>query len=210
MLEHLACEVVKDPMHAAICQHDMAEEIHALKDQLPKLKEESAVEKERMKEDFEEQKARLVEKLIHSGLNRKSILSEKYHQNNPWVSKFFFGLPWGEHKARGRTLFTRMVPGFTCDVSGGGDIDEFEKRLCCMIAWQGLLNPTVTAVYGRVPSLSSNYRQEGMPRLGLAGAYLSEIDMEMNHNFLPVDLCKDEKARYMVDRKAFNINLSDE
>ena len=211
MLEQIARDVVKDPMQAAIRQHDMAEEIRALKDQLQKSKEESAAEKERMKEDFEEQKARLVDELIHSGLNRKSILSEKYHQDKPWVSKFFFGLPWGEHKARGRALFTRMVPGFTCDVSGDGDIAEFEKYcICSMIAWQGLLNPTVAAVYGRTPQSISNYRREWMPRLGLAGAYLSELDMEMNHNFLPIDLCKEEKAGYIVDGIAFNINLSDE
>jgi hypothetical protein len=211
MLEQLAREAEADPMKAAIRQHDMAEEIRELKEQLKKSKEDSAAEKEKLKEDFVEQKARLVDELVHSGLNRKSILSEKYHKDKPWVSKFFFGLPYGEHKARGRALFTRMVPGFTCDVSGEGEIAEFEKYcMCCMIAWQGLLNPTVAAVYGRAPSSVSDYRREWMPRLGLAGAYLSELDMEMNHNFLPVDLCKDEEAGYMVDGIAFNINLSDE
>ena len=103
-----------------------------------------------------------------------------------------------------------MVPGFTCDITGEGDITKFEKYcMCSMIAWQGFLNPTVGAVYGRDPSSVSRYRNDWMPRLGIAGAYLSELDMELNHNWIPMEMAKElGKAYFDEDNISFNIDLS--
>ena len=81
--------------------------------------------------------------------------------------------------------------------------------MCCMIAWQGFLNPTVAALYGRTPSTISKYRKEWMPLLGHAGANLSELDMEMDHNFLPLEFCKENGIAYIEDGVAHNLNVSD-
>ena len=177
--------------------------------QLANLKEELGSEIEKLTEEYKSKKEKVVDELIHSGLNRRSLVSQKFHSRKPWVSKFFFGKPWTEHKARGEACFARIVPGFSCEVDGVGDITEFEKYcMCCMIAWQGFLNPTVAAIYDRSPSSISRYRSEWMPRLGLAGANMSELDMEMTHNMLDVKYCKEKGLAYFEDGIAFNINLN--
>ena len=204
-LELLKRQAVANPGAVALRLIDQAAEISALKEQLKKQEKKSEMAMDSLKEDLMIQKERLVEELIHSGLNRRSIMSEKYHAQKPWVSKFLFGKPWKEHKARGEACFGRIVSGFDVHVSGGGEVAHFEKYcMCVMIAWQGFLNPLVAAIYGRSISSISRYKTEWMPLLGIAGANMSELDMEMNHNWLDINYCKENDLPY------FNIDLSDD
>ena len=107
-LEQLTRKAEANPAAVALKLFDQAEEIRLLKEQLKSQAEKSSKEMASMKEDFAIQREKLVEELILSGLNRRSIVSEKYHQMKPWVSKFFFGRPWKEHKARGEAYFAQI------------------------------------------------------------------------------------------------------
>ena len=87
-------------------------------------------------EQLATQREEIMDEFIHSGLNQRILLSDKFHDSKPWISKFFFGRPRKEHKARGEACFGEIVSGFTCNVSGEGEITDFEKYcMCCMIKW---------------------------------------------------------------------------
>lgn len=201
-IERFARDAESNPLAAAINQCDQAEEIERLREALKQSEKKSAEYKAKLEEKISVECDGLTQRLIHSGgLNRWALLSDSYHEKKPWVAKFLFSRPWNQHKARGRACFGDWVPDFDCNVTLEGDdppITPFEKYcMACMIVWQGFLYPTVAAIYNRTDSSVSRYMAEWMPLLGKAGSYMSELDLNMNHNYLPIDVCKANGVPYM-------------
>ena len=62
---------------------------------------------------------------------------------------------------------------------------------------------TVAAIYGRsLPSITV-YTNEMMTKLGQVGKDLSELPLEMNHNFLSEDICRREGLMF-IDKDGNN------
>ena len=210
-LDRMTRETRENPEAAAIRIRDLEKQVEALKKALKKQKKEYDERVAKLEDQMAVQREELTEKLIHSGLNRQSLVSESYHTDKPWVAKFLFGRPWKEHVARGDALFGGgFVKDFDCNVTGTGNITPFEKYcMCCMIVWQAFLNPTVAAIYNRDPSSVSRYMTEWMPLLGEAGSDLSELDLNMNHNYFDIGFCKEDGMAYIENGVLHNLKLND-
>ena len=206
-LDVLTREATANPRVVALRLQDREAENCALKKELADLKKKLDAREEAHKKEMGQLNDRLTSELLLTGLNRRSLLSNEYHEKKPWLSKHFFGKPWGEHKARGRAMFGRFVKDFNVDVTGEDtDIAPFEKYcMCCMIAWRGFTQPTVGAIYDRHRSQISRYMKVWMPLLGEAGADCSELDLEMNHNWINVDTLKENSLPYMHEGEAYGL-----
>ena len=50
---------------------------------------------------------------------------------------------------------------------------------------------------------------EWMPLLGEAGSDLSELDLNMNHNYFDIEFCKEDGMAYIENGVLHNLKLND-
>ena len=202
-LDRLAREAAANPRAFALKYQQLIDNNLSLKEENKELQKEAVKKDSKHTKELESQREALLDQMVmEGGLSRRSLISDKYHDAKPWLSKYLFGRPWKEHKARGMACFG-YLPEFNCNVSGEGNITVFEKYcMASMQAWRGDKQHTFAAIYDRDRSSISRYIKEFMPLLGMAGAYMSELDLEMDGNILMegiegIELCKKENLLYI-------------
>jgi len=197
-LDRLEREAAANPRAAALKQQQQNDTIESLKAEIAELKKMAVTTEKTHTKEMESQHELLTAQLVEGGLNRKALINDDYHKNKPWLSKYLYGRPWEAHKAIGEACFGDIVEGFTCDVNGEGEITPFEKySIVCMAARKGIEQPAFAAIYDRSQPSISRYWKEWMPRLGKIGGFMSELSLEMNHNMVSIDDCKENSILYM-------------
>lgn len=191
-----------NPRAAALRMQDLEDEIDMLRAEVKKLKE-AAVESDKYhKADLEMQNEIITTQLMSTGLTRLSILSNNYHEDKPWLSKYLFGKTWKQHLGIAEVVFEVKPTAVTL----GSPITEFEKYcICAMIARRGYTQNTAAAIYDVDRSRISRYMKNWMPKLGTAGGDCSELDLVMNHNVFSIDYCKENNLPYMENGIAYNL-----
>jgi len=198
-LEKLTCDAENNPRAAAFLIQQLEEKLDAMTLQSKERDKNDLLKEKKHEKEMAEQREEFLQRMImDGGLSRKSLASDAYHESNPNLSRHLFSRPWGEHKARGMACFGGFVPDFDCNVSGEGEITQFEKYcMACMTAWHGDKQETLAAIYGRSQPAISRYLKEWMPLLDIAGGDMSELDLEMNHNWVSMDEAKNNGRLYM-------------
>lgn len=187
---------------------DKEKEIGALQQQLSEEKNNSSTKRDATIKQLENANDLLMKELVTTGMSRKSLCSDDFYKSRPDLALHLYGLPWEQHKEVGDALFGTddediddlKENGWDVNVTGEGDMTPFEKySICVMICKQGFKEETVAAFYGRDRSVISRYKDEWMPKLGAAGADMSELDLEMNHNIFDEEECQRLGVPYMRD-----------
>lgn len=193
-----------NPRAVALRLQDCEDEIDALRAEIKKLELAAKDNEQRHAADLEEQNEIFTTQLMSSGLTRLSMLSNNYHNDKPWLSKYLFGRPWKQHVDLAKALFDVEPTTVTLD----GTITEFEKYcICSMITRRVYTQHTAAAIYNVDRSTISRYMKKWMPKLGEAGGWCSELDLVMNHNLFSIDYCKENNLPY-IDEDGVAQNLS--
>ena len=191
-----------NPRAAALRMQDLEDEIDRLRVEVKKLKEAAAESDSFHKNELEMQNEIVTTQLMSTGLNRLSMLSDNYHKEKSWLSKYLFGRTWKQHVDIAEVLFHVKPTNVTLD----GPITDFEKYcICAMIFRRGYTRNTAAAIYDVDGSSISRYMKVWMPKLGTAGGDCSELDLVMNHNLFSVEYCKENNLPYMENGIAYNL-----
>jgi len=191
-----------NPRAAALRMQDLEVEIEMLRVEVKKLKEAADESDKTHQAELEMQNEIVTAQLMSTGLTRLSMLSNTYHKDKPWLSKYLFGRTWEQHLDLAKELF-RVTP---TAIRMTDAITDFEKfSICAMIARRGYTQHTAAAIYDISRGRISEYMKQWMPRLVQKGSYCSELDLVMSHNLFSIEYCKENGLPYMEDGVAHNL-----
>ena len=194
--------------------NDRDNRIETLEQQLSEEKNNSKKDRDAALKELENANDLLLKELATNGMSRKSLCNDDFYKKRPDLALHLYGTSWEEHKEIANAFFGEhdeditdlKEKGWSTNVTGEGKMTPFEKfNICVMIAKQGFKEETVAAFYGRDQSRINRYKDEWMPKLEAAGAALSELDVEMNHNIFSVEMCESLGLPYMLDGQSIGL-----
>jgi len=143
-----------------------------------------------MEKEFEAQ-------IKSTGMNRKLLLNDEWHNKYYWMSNFLFGF---EKFAYFKSFVEHVFVDCDIDVNVNGDgrISKFEK--VCIVAMQArraFWRPYFSGMYGRTPKAITGYLQEWVSICAKIGHCISELPLEKTHNFFVEEMAKEYKTQYI-------------
>ena len=133
-----------------------------------------------------------------TGMTRMSLLSDKWHEKNHWMTNHLFGFEqWKHFKAFVKRAFFQ----YKVDVNVKGNerlVSDFEQIcMVAMLARRAFRRPTFSGIYGKSPTNITRYLKKWVPICGMIGHCISELPLEKTHNFYDEDMAKEFKVPYV-------------
>lgn len=174
-------------------------QLDTLKAELTKTRERETVDQanlKRLQKKLEE--ALVYQKLLvpdNSGMTRRTLLCDDWHEAHPYASPFLTGHNWKSYKVLIDACFQVSILTPIPE-----HISAFEKiTMCIMWIRCGYEVIPIALIYGRSDSSVSNYLQEWMPQVGFIGQCLSELYLDLTHNYLSREDCEQFGIKYSTD-----------
>jgi hypothetical protein len=193
------------PEQLAIEHQQMQEQLESLRLENMNLKEEN----KQLKVELSRKEVALQVALKHnellqqSGLSRSNIISSEWHKNNKYASRYLFGLGqnWDEYTEYILAFFhdfgVREVEG------GSGPFTNFEKvMMVSMKVKRNFEDTTIGMIFGCTKQRVGQVIDEWAPHFGFVGDALTDLDMNLAHDYVSFAECQSRGIPHYKTRHA--------